>query len=392
LSALNTSAILKNSNVALKGGGIRKGLIVTQFAVSVILITGSIVIYSQLGYIFKKDLGFSKENVIVIPQKEGLSKNYNAFKADLQQIPTVKNVAFVGSNLFRVPITTTDPVWPGKPENSSISFKVLRSDEGFIPAMNIKLIAGRNFYSNRADSSNYIINEKAMLAMGLTKQNVIGSKLEMWNGKGEIIGLTDDFVNGNLHQGTEPLILMFTTSNGFNYYIRTIENANVNQTLASIAAVTKKYSPEYPFEYSFLDSDYGKEYKTESVLGKLSFGFTLVAVIICCLGLFGLATFAAEQRIKEIGVRKVLGATVPDIVVLLAKDFAGLVVIAIILAIPIAYYFLNKWLQDFAYRIDISWWIFVVAGMSALMIALLTVSFQGIKAAIANPVKSLRTE
>jgi ABC-type antimicrobial peptide transport system permease subunit len=291
-----------------------------------------------------------------------------------------------------VPITTTDPVWPGKPENSSISFKVLRSDEGFIPAMNIKLIAGRNFYSNRADSSNYIINEKAMLAMGLTKQNVIGSKLEMWNGKGEIIGLTDDFVNGNLHQGTEPLILMFTTSNGFNYYIRTIENANVNQTLASIAAVTKKYSPEYPFEYSFLDSDYGKEYKTESVLGKLSFGFTLVAVIICCLGLFGLATFAAEQRIKEIGVRKVLGATVPDIVVLLAKDFAGLVVIAIILAIPIAYYFLNKWLQDFAYRIDISWWIFVVAGMSALMIALLTVSFQGVKAAIANPVKSLRNE
>ena len=392
LSSLNTSAILKNSKVALKGGGIRKGLIVTQFAVSVILITGSIVIYRQLGYIFKMDLGFSKENVIVIPQKEGLSKNYYPFKEDLQQIPTVKNVAFVGSNLFQVPITTTDPVWPGKPENSSISFKVLRCDDGFIPAMNIKLIAGRNFYSNRADSSNYIINEKAMLAMGLTKQNVIGTKLEMWNGKGEIIGLTDDFVNGNLHQGTEPLILMFTTTNGFNYYIKTIENANVNQTLARIEAVTKKYSPEYPFEYSFLDRDYGKEYKTESVLGKLSFGFTLVAVIICCLGLFGLATFAAEQRIKEIGVRKVLGASVPDIVVLLSKDFAGLVVIAIILAIPIAYYFLNKWLQDFAYRINISWWIFVLAGVSALLIAVLAVSFQAIKAAVSNPVKSLRTE
>ena len=392
LSALNTSAILKNNNVTLKGGAIRKGLIVTQFAVSVILITGSIVIYRQLGYIFKMDLGFSKENVIVIPQKGGLSKNYSPFKEDLQQIPTVKNVAFVGSNLFQVPITTTDPVWPGKPTNSSISFKVLRSDDGFIPAMNIKLIAGRNFYSNRADSSNYIINEKAMLAMGLTKQNVIGTKLEMWNGKGEIIGLTDDFVNGNLHQGTEPLILMFTTTNGFNYYIKTIENANVNQTLARIEAITKKYSPEYPFEYSFLDGDYSKEYKTESVLGKLSFGFTLVAVIICCLGLFGLATFAAEQRIKEIGVRKVLGASVPDIVVLLSKEFAGLVVIAIVVAIPTAYYFLNKWLQDFAYRIDISWWVFVLAGMSALMIALLTVSFQAIKAAVANPVKSLRTE
>lgn len=392
LSALNTSAILKNSTVALKGGGFRKGLIVTQFAVSVILITGSIVIYRQLGYIFKMDLGFSKENIIVIPQKEGLSKNYSPFKEDLQQIPTVKNVAFVGSNLFQVPITTTDPVWPGKPANSSISFKVLRSDDGFIPALNIKLIAGRNFYSNRTDSSNYIINEKAMLAMGLTKQNVIGTKLEMWNGKGEIIGLTDDFVNGNLHQGTEPLILMFTTTNGFNYYIKTIENANVKQTLAGIEAITKKYSPEYPFEYSFLDGDYNKEYKTESVLGKLSLGFTLVAVIICCLGLFGLATFAAEQRIKEIGVRKVLGASVIDIVVLLSKEFAGLVLIAVIVSIPTAYYFLNKWLQDFAYRIDISWWIFVLAGMSALMIALLTVSFQAIKAAVANPVKNLRTE
>ncbi len=392
LSALNTSAILKNSKVELKGGAIRKGLIVTQFAVSVVLITGSIVIYRQLGYIFKMDLGFSKENVIVIPQKEGLSKNYDPFKADLQQIPSVRNVAFVGSNVFQVPITTTDPVWPGKPENSSISFKVLRTDDGFIPAMAIKLIAGRNFYSNRADSANYIINEKAMLAIGLTRQNVIGSKLEMWNGKGEIIGLTDDFVNGNLHQGTEPLILMFTTTNGFNYYIKTIENANVSQTLARIEAVTKKYSPEYPFEYSFLDNDYSKEYGTESVLGKLSFGFTLVAVIICCLGLFGLATFAAEQRIKEIGVRKILGASVPDIVVLLSKDFAGLVVIAILIAMPIAWYFLNKWLQDFAYRINISWWVFVLAGASALLIAVLAVSFQAIKAAVSNPVKSLRTE
>ncbi len=228
--------------------------------------------------------------------------------------------------------------------------------------------------------------------MGLTKQNVIGTRLEMWNGKGEIIGLTADFVNGNLREGTAPLILMFTTTNGFNYYIKAIENANVSQTLKRIETVTKKYSPEYPFEYSFLDNDYMKEYKSESVLGKLSFGFTLVAVIICCLGLFGLATFAAEQRIKEIGVRKVLGATVADIVVLLSKDFAGLVVIAIMLAVPIAYYFMSRWLQGFANRVDIPWWVFVLAGLSALLIALLAVGFQSIKAAVSNPVKSLRTE
>jgi len=392
LSSLKTSTVLKSNTSSLKGGGIRKLLTVTQFAVSIVLIIGSIVIYRQLGYILEKNLGFNKENIIVVPQRDGFSKSHSSFKNDLFQIPTVKNVAFVGSNLFTVPITTTDPVWPGKPANSSMVFKVLRCDEGFIPTMNIKLIAGRNFTNTRSDSSNYIINEKAMVAMGLTKQNAIGTKLEMWNGKGEIVGITDDFVNGNLHQATEPLILMFTTTNGFNYYIKTIENANVNQTLASINAITKKYAPDDPFEYSFLDSVYNKEYEAESMLGKLSLGFTLIAIIICCLGLLGLATFAAEQRTKEIGIRKVLGASVSNIVVLLSKDFVKLVFIAIIIASPVAYYFMQKWLQDFAFRVNIGWVTFIIAAAAAMFVALITVVFQAIKAAIANPVKSLRTE
>lgn len=392
LSSLKTSTVLKGNTASLKGGGIRKLLTVTQFAVSIVLIIGSIVIYRQLGYILEKNLGFNKENIIVVPQRDGFIKSHYAFKNDLLQIPTVKNVAFVGSNLFQVPITTTDPVWPGKPANSSLEFKILRCDEGFIPAMNVKLIAGRNFTNTRSDSSNYIINEKAMLAMGLTKQNAIGTKLEMWNGKGEVVGITDDFVNGNLRQATEPLILMFTTSNGFNYYIKTIENANVNQTLASINAAAKKYAPDDPFEYSFLDNVYNREYQAESMLGKLSLGFTIIAVIICCLGLLGLATFAAEQRTKEIGVRKVLGASVSNIVVLLSKDFVKLVFIAIIIASPVAYYFMQKWLQGFAFRINIGWITFFIAAAAAILVALITVSFQAIKAAITNPVKSLRSE
>ena len=393
LSSFKTSMILKGNTLSVKGGtGIRKLLIVTQFTVSIVLIIGSIVIYKQLGYILKKDLGFNKESIIVIPKREGLSKNHSPFKNDLLQIPTVKNVAFVGSNLFQVPITTTDPVWPGKPANSSIVFKVLRCDEGFMPAMNIKLVNGRNFTNNNSDSSNYIINEKAMLAMGLNKENVIGARLEMWNGKGEIIGVTDDFVNGNLHQPMEPLILMYSTANGFNYYIKTIEGGNIDQTLSAIEAVTKKYAPDDLFEYSFLDDSYNKEYQAESVLGKLSLGFTLIAVVICCLGLLGLATFAAEQRTKEIGIRKALGASVTGIVVLLSKDFVRLVLVAIVLATPTAYYFMNQWLQDFAYRINIGWVVFVTAAVAAILIASVTVSFQAIKAAIANPVKSLRTE
>ena len=392
LSSLKTSTVLKGNTASLKGGGIRKLLTVTQFAVSIVLIIGSIVIYRQLGYILEKNLGFNKENIVVLPQRDGFSKSHYSFKNDLLQIPAIKNVAFVGSNLFQVPITTTDPVWAGKPANSSLEFKVLRCDEGFIPTMNIKLVAGRNFTNTRSDSSNYIINEKAMTAMGLTKQNAIGTKLEMWNGKGEIVGITDDFVNGNLRQATEPLILMFTTSNGFNYYIKTIENANVNQTLASINVAVKKYAPDDPFEYSFLDGVYNKEYQAESMLGKLSLGFTIIAVIICCLGLLGLATFAAEQRTKEIGVRKVLGASVSSIIVLLSKDFVKLVFVAIIIASPVAYYFMQKWLQNFAFRINIGWITFFIAGTAAILVALITVSFQAIKAAVTNPVKSLRSE
>jgi putative ABC transport system permease protein len=393
LSSLKTSTVLKSNTLSIKGGvGVRKLLIVTQFTVSIVLIIGSIVIYKQLGYILNKDLGFNKEGIIVVPQREGLTKNQSPFKNDLLQIPTIKNVAFVGSNLFRVPITTTDPVWPGKPANSSIIFKVLRCDEGFIPALSIKLIAGRNFTNAKSDSSNYIINEKAMVAMGLTKQNAVGAKLEMWNGKGEIIGLTDDFVNGNLHQATEPLILMFTTTNGLNYYIKTIEGANINQTLSGIEAIARKYAPDDLFEYSFLEDSYNKEYEAESALGKLSLGFTLVAVIICCLGLLGLATFAARQRTKEIGIRKTLGASVPDIVVLLSRDFVRLVLIAIILAIPTAYYFMHQWLQDFAHRINIGWGAFATAAVVAILITVGTISFQAIRAALENPVKSLRTE
>ena len=284
LSSLKVSAILKNDkNTVFRGVGIRKILVVSQFTVSIVLIIGSIVIYKQLGFILKKSLGFDKKNIVVLRQKEEFSKNYASFKNDLLQIPTVKNVAFVGNNLFQVPITTTDPIWAEKPANSSISFKILRCDEGFLPTMNIKLLSGRNFKNN--DSSNYIINRKAMQAMGLTTKNVIGSKLEMWNGKGEIIGLTEDFINGNLHQNTEPLILMFTTSNGSYYYVKTIENANVNQTLARLETVSKKYAPDSPFEFSFLDKMYNNEYADESIQGKLSLVFTLLAVIICCLGL-----------------------------------------------------------------------------------------------------------
>ena len=394
LSSFKPVAVLKgDTSASLSGSGFRKVLVVVQFATSIILITGSIIIYKQISFISNKNLGFEKENVVVINRNDNLGKNYTAFKNDLLQLPSVKNIGFGGSNIFTVPITTTDPVWQGKPVNSSVSFKVFRCDEGFIPTMNIELLAGRNFSGvNNHDSANYIINKKAMEVMGLTPENVIGSDLEMWSGKGKIIGLTNDFNNDNLHRGIEPLIFLYSGTIGSNYFIRIDGNVPVNTTLASIEKRFKKYSPAYPFEYSFLDEVFAKEYRTEMTIGKLSLIFTTTAVLISCLGLFGLVAYSAAKRTKEIGVRKVLGASVSNIVALLSEDFIKLVAIAFVIAAPVAYFFMHRWLQDFAYRINISWWIFLLAGSFAIAIALATISFQAIKAAIANPVKNLRTE
>ncbi|RYU97760.1 FtsX-like permease family protein [Emticicia agri] len=393
LSSFKPVTVLKGDASPSLSGGFRKTLVVVQFATSIILITGSMIIYRQISFISNKNLGFEKENVIEIKRNDMLGKNYAPFKNDLLQIPSVKSIGFGGSNIFTVPITTTDPVWRNKPVNSSITFKIFRCDEGFIPTMNIGLLAGRNFSNiNNLDSANYIINKKAMKIMGLTPDNVIGADLQMWNGKGKIVGLTDDFNNDNLRQGIEPLIFLYSKNIGSNYFIKIDGSVPVNTTLAAIEKTFKKHSPAYLFEYSFLDQVFAREYRTELIIGKLSLIATVFAVLICCLGLFGLVAYAAVKRTKEIGVRKVLGASVSSIVVLLSKDFIILVLIAFIIAGPIAYFVMQQWLQGFAYHTNISWWIFAAAGAGALMVTLLTMSFQAIKAALANPVKSLKNE
>lgn len=394
LSSFKPISVLKSGTAApLTGGKFRKALILVQFVATCILITFSIVVYQQIRFISTKNLGFNKENVIVINRNDILGKNYSAFKNDLLNVPSIMGVGFGGSNIFTVPITTTDPVWKGKPTNSSISFKVFRCDEGFIPTMKIELLAGRNFSGiENHDVSNYIINKKAMEVMGLNMEDVIGSNLEMWNGKGKIIGLTDDFNNDNLHNGIEPLIFMYSKDIGFNYFIRIDGSSPAQSVLASIEKTFKAHSPGYPFEYEFLDKVFAREYKTEMVIGNLAFIFTTIALLISCLGLFGLAAYSTLKRTKEIGIRKVLGASVSSVVLLLTKDFIRIIVIAIVIATPIAWYLVNKWLQDFTYRVDVNWWLFAFVGITAILIALLTVSFQAIKAAIANPVKSLRTE
>jgi predicted permease len=375
----------------------RKGLVVFQFALSIILILGMIVIYRQINFIHNKNLGFAKEDLLYMPLEGSLGKNFMAFKEELLKQPGIKNITSAQSSPLEVGSSTQGVRWPGKDTTKLILFSNNPITYDYVKTMGIQLIGGRDFDpSYSLDTMNYLVNEAAARKIGY--KDPVGKELTMWGDKGSIIGLMKDFHHNSLHVPIEPLILrLFKGSwikdNGYwgNVIIRT-EKGKSKQAIASMEKVFKQFNPGFPFRYYFTDDEIAKNYKAEYTVSKLSRYFAFLAIFISCLGLFGLVTFTAEQRTKEIGIRKVLGASVTGIVRMLSKDFLILVLIATVIAFPVAWWAMYKWLNDFEYRVDIGWWVFVVAGVVALLIALLTISFQSIKAAIANPVKSLRTE
>lgn len=392
LSGFNPARVLKgDSRSALTGSRLRKALVVVQFATSVVLVVGSIAVYRQITYISERNLGFDKDNIVVLDRNDGLAKHYQAIRNDLLQLPHVKNVAFGGNNIFTVPITTTDPVWAGKPDNSSIIFKVYRCDAEFIPTVNIRIRAGRNFI-DRQDGSNYIINSKAAEVMGLDVEDAVGAELEMWNGKGRIVGVTNDFHNDNLKFGIEPMIFMYSENTGFHYFIKLSGQIPTTASVSEIERVVRKHNPDYPFEYTFLDDVFNQEYQTERVIGKLSLSFTFIAILISCLGLFGLASFTAERRTKELGIRKVMGASVVNLVLMLCRDFTFLVMLSLLIGYPIAWYLVNSFLVEYSFHTEIPITLYLFSGLFMLLITLLSVGYQSIRAANSNPVSSLRTE
>ena len=392
LSRFNPIQVLKgDKQFGAKGNNLRKILVIFQFSVSIILVVGSVAVYKQIGFISEKNLGFKKDNIIVVDQNEGIVQNYSAIKNELQQQAFIKNIAFGGSNVFTIPIVTTDPVWKGKPDNSSIKFKIFRCDEAFIPTMDIKLLAGRNFIEGK-DATNYIVNRKALEVMGLDLENAIGAPLEMWPGKGQIVGITEDFHNGNLKFGIRPLILMYSENLGAHYFIKLDGQLPLKESIVQIGSIFKKYNPDYPFEFTFLDEIFAKEYQTENVIAKLSLSFTVIAILISCLGLFGLASFTAERRTKELGIRKIMGASVVDLIVMLYKDFTVLLFISLLIGLPIAWYFIADFLTDYAFHANINWSIYVFTAAFMLLITLLSIGYQSIMAAKTNPVNTLRNE
>ncbi len=397
LSAFEAIKVIKgNFSSRVSAAGIRRSLVVFQFVLSIVLITSIIIIYSQLNYIKSKDLGFSASQKLIFNfYTDDAQQRMPALANDLKLISGIGAVTSADNYLSQF-VMHDHGVYPeGGNMATAIDAQNIACDQFFLHANGIKLLSGRDFMPG--DSGKVLINQALAKRLNLNQQTAIGARLYThYNGPATYVtvaGVMKDFNYNSLHNDVKPFMLVYD-KNPADFSCMTVaaNTTNYKELLDRVAAVWKKDMPSVPFEYSFLDSEVQKQYETEIVLSQIINSFTLVAIIISCLGLFGLAAFSAEQRSREIGIRKVLGSSITGIVTLLSKDFIKLVAVSFVIAVPLAWYGMGKWLQAFAYRIPLSWWMFALAGLIAMLIALFTVSFQAIKAALMNPVKSLKTE
>ncbi len=371
---------------------IRKGLVVGQFTISIVFIIGTILVYQQIQHVKNRDLGYNKEHLIQVDVTGDMVKNFDVIQQDLINSGVAESAAFNNSQLLSGGNNGSGLQWKGgtNTEDVLISFRYV--SPSFLKTTNIELIEGRDFSANSAiDSTHTIITQSMAKLMG--DDSAIGKIIRRdAEDSYQVIGVVKDFLYGNMYGTSDPVLFFNAPEHARYLYIKTVAGIETSTLLSKIEGIMKKNNPAFPFEYTFVDEAFNNKFKSEQLVGKLSQIFAILAILISCLGLFGLAAYTAEQRRKEIGVRKVLGASVPTIVKLLSKDFLKLVLISILVAAPIAWWLISSWLDNYAYRIDINWWIFVAAGIIAIIIALVTVSFQAIKAAITNPVDSLKTE
>lgn len=372
----------------------RKVLVILQFSVSIILIIATVIVFQQLNYMQNTSLGYNRDHVVNLSASP-LNEKFESFKTELlanrnvisvarsSRVPTGRLLDVMGSR-----VSNGDSVIPTK-----VDIKFVVADEGYIPTYGIKISAGRNFSQTfSTDSSGYVLNEAAVKALGLNAQNIVGRAFEYGGTKGSIIGIFKDFHFESLHQRIVPLVMYQSPGNNYANLSVKISGENIKPALAHLETIWKKFAPEVPFDYTFLDDRFEVLYQSEQRQANIFTIFSSIAIFIACLGLFGLSAFTITQRIKEIGIRKVLGASIPQIIRVLSVDFLKLVLIAAVIGIPISWFAMNSWLEDFAYRIDVQWWVLIIACMAAGAVAFLTISFQAIKAAVANPVKSLRSE
>lgn len=396
LSSFKPIATLKGKfTTTASSYNLRSGLVVFQFFISVCLITGTIVVYEQMQFIQNKKLGYNREQLLVLDNSYLLGKNEQVFKQQLLNDPRVENVTISGYKPAGPTYNNNALAWPEGRDNDLMTALEYKIDERYIPTMGMQIIAGRNFSPNMpTDSTAMLINENAAHAFGWGN-NAIGKRIIRENSdRGHnvaytVIGIVKDFNFKSLHEAITPLLMVLHPETGL---IVKVKTKNITGLLTSMKQQWAQFNTDEPFSYSFMDDLYNKTYTADQKTGAILKIFAILTILVACMGLFGLATYTAEQRSKEIGIRKVLGASVTQVTTMLSAAFLKLVLIACVIAFPLSYLVMHKWLQDFAYRVSINGWMFLTAGCIAVLIALVTVGFQSIKAALANPVKSLKNE
>lgn len=390
LSSFNPIKVLKGTFMPGKSASLqRRILVVGQFVMSILLISSTIIVYQQVQHIKGRDMGYNPNNLVMIPSSDDLFKNYAVLKQELLKTGSVSSVTRTLSPITQIWWKSPGPDYTGKPADQTIIFNGLSADVDFTKTMGIKLIAGKDFSGMPVDSGNMILNKAAVEAMGL--KNPIGMQMR-YGRTYTVIGVIENVIMENPFKPVDPLMVFYQPNNTAYVSVRLNNNAQPKEAIASIQNIVTKYNPSVPFEYLFADAEYGRKFVTEDLISKLTNIFAGLAIFICCIGLTGLASFTIEKRIKEIGIRKVLGASVQQLLLLISKTFLLLVLIAFVIAVPATWWFMHNWLQQYAFRVTISPWMFASVGFMVLLLTLIVVSLTTIRAAIANPVKSLRTE
>jgi ABC-type antimicrobial peptide transport system permease subunit len=392
LSGFQPVKVLKGRLKSMGGNlAFRNGLVITQFVLSIVLLTGTVVVYNQLKFIQHRNPGFTKANLLYMPMTGEIWGRQGALRAELSRNPLTSNYTIVGELPVNLISGNVDGKWPGEDPNTQIVIPGMNVSESFIDVFRMKILAGRDFSTAfKTDSNNFIVNETMMRTMGMTLNNVIGQPLS-WGGQdGKIIGVVQDFNFKPIQQAIEPLVLKINRYGG-NVVVRAPEG-QTEATIRAMEAISRKLNPSFPFTYNFLDQDLASLYKGERQMSGIFNLFAGLALLISCLGLYGLSAYLAQERTREIGVRKVLGASVFNIVYLLSTGFTRLVLVSIVIAIPLAMVTINRFLEGYAYHVRVNWWIFPLAALAALVVAWLTVSYESLKAAMGNPTKSLKSE
>ncbi len=392
LSSFKPAKVLKGQFQSGSGSRFRSVLVICQFSFSIILLISTLVVYNQLQFIEHKNLGFDQSHLLYVRLKNNVWKDATSFKSELINQSSITSATVSSTNLIDVSNSTYGFEWEGQTRDDQILITQINIDPDFLTTAGIKLVAGKNFSGAKSDTVAYLINEKAAQRMGWNAEQAIGKSITLWEVKGTVIGVVSDFHFRPMTVPIEPLVFRCWPNADYSgVFIKTSEG-RTQDAIAAIEKIYKIHEANRTMDLQFVDQSIERQYRTQQNTGRIILFFSVLVILVSCLGLYGLATYAAEQRTKEIGIRKVLGASVSSLVQLLSKDFIKHVLIAIAIATPIAWWSMTQWLQRFAYKIDLEWWMFVIAGLLSIIIALLTVSYQAIKAAVVNPVKSLRSE